>query len=144
MRLTKENKQKIGARIRASAAVVMRKSGYSAVNIDAIMQGAGLTRGAFYAHFKSKSDLFQAVIRHEHPILEMLKARDGKTAQALVELAFPPSGERQVRVSVDEPGQDRGAAEVAVGAAGRGPLAARGDAAVLRELEVPATAFVST
>jgi TetR/AcrR family transcriptional repressor of nem operon len=83
MRLTETNKKKIRDRILGSAAEVLRRDGYDAVNLDQIMRGAELTRGAFYAHFKSKSDLLRAVIRNEHPVLKMLKARDGEDATAL-------------------------------------------------------------
>ncbi len=83
MRLKPEDKQAIGNRIVAGAAKILRARGYEQVNLDAIMKEASLTRGAFYAHFESKTDLFQAVVRNEHPILRMLKARDGKDAGSL-------------------------------------------------------------
>src|SRR5215831_19111171 len=55
------------ARVRAEifqhAARLFRLRGYAGTNIDDVMLAAGLTRGAFYAHFKSKDDLFtEAVI----------------------------------------------------------------------------------
>lgn len=83
MRLTQANKQKIRNRILRNAAELLRREGYDAVNLDRIMQGAGLTRGAFYAHFKSKNDLMRAVVRQEHPVLRMLQARTGQDAHAL-------------------------------------------------------------
>ena len=50
------------ARIRAEifehAGRLFRLRGYAGTSIDDIMLAAGLTRGAFYAHFKSKDDLF--------------------------------------------------------------------------------------
>src|SRR5947207_3023470 len=45
------------------AARLFRLRGYAGTNIDDIMLAAGLTRGAFYAHFKSKDDLFAEVVR---------------------------------------------------------------------------------
>lgn len=83
MRLTSENKGKIRGRIRAGAAALFRKRGVDGVTLDDIMESAGLTRGAFYAHYKSKSALFADVVRHEHPLLSLLKARDGADADML-------------------------------------------------------------
>ena len=77
MRLTDENKKKISDGIVHGAAQLFRRDGYDAVNLDAVMGAAGLTRGAFYAHFRTKADLFAQVIRYEHPLLRMLQARDG-------------------------------------------------------------------
>ena len=34
--------------------------GYHATRIDAVVERAGYTRGAFYAHFEDKADLFHA------------------------------------------------------------------------------------
>ncbi len=83
MRLTSENKDKIRRRILDGAASLFRQHGYDGVNIDAVMSTAGLTRGAFYAHFKSKSALFRAVILHKHPILTMLQNRRGTSSEEL-------------------------------------------------------------
>ncbi|PJE29859.1 transcriptional regulator, TetR family [Pseudooceanicola antarcticus] len=80
MRLTEENKKKITDRIRTSAGQLFRAEGFEAVNIDKVMAAAGLTRGAFYAHFPSKSALLAEVLRHEHPVLRMLAARQGDAA----------------------------------------------------------------
>jgi AcrR family transcriptional regulator len=38
------------------------KQGFEAASIDQIARSAGFTRGAFYAHFKSKEDLFLAML----------------------------------------------------------------------------------
>ena len=51
------------AEILDHAGRLFRLRGYAGTNIDDIMLAAGLTRGAFYAHFKSKDALFtEAVI----------------------------------------------------------------------------------
>jgi TetR/AcrR family transcriptional regulator, transcriptional repressor for nem operon len=51
------------AEILDHAGRLFRLRGYAGTNIDDIMLAAGLTRGAFYAHFTSKDDLFtEAVI----------------------------------------------------------------------------------
>ncbi|MEM9010808.1 MAG: TetR family transcriptional regulator [Pseudomonadota bacterium] len=83
MRLTPENKEKVRQRILAGAATLFRERGYDGVNLDQLMTAAGLTRGAFYAHFRSKQALFAEVIRHQHPLLAMLEARAGRDAATL-------------------------------------------------------------
>jgi TetR/AcrR family transcriptional regulator, transcriptional repressor for nem operon len=51
------------AEILDHAGRLFRLRGYAGTNIDDVMLAAGLTRGAFYAHFTSKDDLFtEAVI----------------------------------------------------------------------------------
>ena len=51
------------AEILEHAGRLFRLRGYAGTNIDDVMLAAGLTRGAFYAHFTSKDDLFtEAVI----------------------------------------------------------------------------------
>ena len=44
-----------------------KRHGYDGVGIDTVMADAGLTRGGFYAHFKSKADLFAAVVADPDP-----------------------------------------------------------------------------
>ena len=83
MRLKPEDKEKIRQRILGSAAAAFRARGIEAVTLDDVMAGAGLTRGAFYAHFKSKAALLEKVLRHEHPIHRMLRARTGETGADL-------------------------------------------------------------
>jgi TetR/AcrR family transcriptional repressor of nem operon len=46
------------AEILDHAGRLFRLRGYAGTNIDDIMLAAGLTRGAFYAHFRSKDELF--------------------------------------------------------------------------------------
>lgn len=45
-----------------AAAQLFTQLGFDAVGIDHIMQRAGMTRGAFYAHFKSKSELYAEAV----------------------------------------------------------------------------------
>jgi len=75
------------ARVRAEifqhAARLFRLRGYAGTNIDDIMLAAGLTRGAFYAHFKSKDDLFAEVIGAGHGLLVRMRAGDGKVRDVL-------------------------------------------------------------
>src|SRR5476649_372480 len=75
------------ARIRAElfghAARLFRRRGYAGTSIDDIMLAAGLTRGSFYAHFKSKDDLFAEVIRAGQGLLTNLRAPDADVLATL-------------------------------------------------------------
>ena len=42
-----------------------KKNGFAATGVDGLMAAAGLTSGAFYSHFSSKSELLQAIIKNE-------------------------------------------------------------------------------
>lgn len=45
-----------------AASVLFRQKGYNGVGLIEIAESAGLTKGTFYAHFKSKRDLFNEII----------------------------------------------------------------------------------
>ncbi len=49
-------------RIIDSARKLFNRYGFESVSLSQIMAGAGLTHGAFYSYFKSKSDLYAAVL----------------------------------------------------------------------------------
>lgn len=51
-------------RILDSAARLFAVQGFDAVNIDMLMADAGLTRGAFYHHFRTKAELLDEAIGH--------------------------------------------------------------------------------
>ena len=53
-----EHKVKTHTRIVTAAAKSFRQAGMLATGIDQLMADAGLTRGGFYAHFRSKAALF--------------------------------------------------------------------------------------
>lgn len=59
-----EHKQQTRQKILDSAGELFTHQGFDGVNIDRVMANAGLTRGAFYAHFKSKSELYAQAIIH--------------------------------------------------------------------------------
>lgn len=42
------------------------ENGYSGCSLDIIAQAAGITKGAIYTHFKSKSELFISIIYHAY------------------------------------------------------------------------------
>jgi AcrR family transcriptional regulator len=50
------------ARIVESARRLFNRRGFEQVTIDQIMAAAGLTRGAFYHHFRSKNELYAAAV----------------------------------------------------------------------------------
>ena len=67
-------KARTRAEIVEHAARLFRLRGHAGTNIDDIMLAAGLTRGAFYAHFTSKDDLFAEIVRMGHGLLPRLRA----------------------------------------------------------------------
>src|SRR5260370_12614981 len=87
-------KARTRAEILDHAARLFLLRGHAGTNIDDIMLAAGLTRGAFYAHFTSKADLFAEALRAFHVLLGWLRA--GKPSPALqpllhnTDLASPP------------------------------------------------------
>ena len=62
------------AEILDHAGRLFRLRGHAGTNIDDVMLAAGLTRGAFYAHFDSKDALFAEAVRSGHGLLARLRA----------------------------------------------------------------------
>ena len=58
MPYSKAHKQNSRERILNSAIELFSRHGFDQVSIDDLMTHASLTRGAFYAHFSSKSDVY--------------------------------------------------------------------------------------
>ena len=58
----KEEKRK---ELLAISGAAVQQGGFAATGVDALMQAAGVTSGAFYSHFASKGELLKAVIGHE-------------------------------------------------------------------------------
>ena len=56
-RYPKDRKTQTRARILAASDRLLKERGTHAASIDAVMKGAGLTVGGFYAHFDSKDEL---------------------------------------------------------------------------------------
>jgi TetR/AcrR family transcriptional repressor of nem operon len=56
-RYSREHKGRTRTRILAASDRLLKERGAEAASIDAVMKGAGLTVGGFYAHFDSKDDL---------------------------------------------------------------------------------------
>lgn len=57
-----QHKQNSRDQILRSAMRLFAHKGFANVSIDELMKEAGLTRGAFYAHFKSKSGLYAEAV----------------------------------------------------------------------------------
>jgi TetR/AcrR family transcriptional regulator, transcriptional repressor for nem operon len=73
-------KARTRAEILDHAARLFRLRGHAGTNIDDIMLAAGLTRGAFYAHFTSKDDLFAETIRTGQGLLGQLRGGEPPAA----------------------------------------------------------------
>jgi AcrR family transcriptional regulator len=62
-RLTREQSQaRTRTRLLESAAKAFVRNGLDGTSIEQVAEGAGHTRGAFYGHFKSKEDLYLALL----------------------------------------------------------------------------------
>lgn len=83
MRYNAEHREKQRQKIIRQAARLFRRFGYAGVGIDKIMAAARLTRGGFYGYFRSKADLFAAVMRDEHEFNTRMQARRGRTPEDL-------------------------------------------------------------
>lgn len=84
MRYSAGHKEETRQRLVESSGAIAKRGGFSNTGVDGLMKAIGLTGGAFYSHFRSKSDLFSEVVRRElsqSPIL----ARDGVLDQARLE-----------------------------------------------------------
>ena len=62
MPLSPEHKERSKQNILDSAIRLFTSKGFDNTSIDQIMNDAKMTRGAFYAHFSSKSDLYKKAI----------------------------------------------------------------------------------
>src|SRR3954468_563194 len=65
MRYPEEQKQATRQRILEAAGRRFKQDGIDGAGIAAVMSDAGLTNGAFYAHFKSKEDLVANVLAEQ-------------------------------------------------------------------------------
>ena len=65
MRYSANHKVETKERLLESSAVSAKKSGFSAVGVDALMKAIGLSGGAFYSHFSSKDELFASIVERE-------------------------------------------------------------------------------
>lgn len=75
-----DHKEQTRERIVDAAACLFTREGFDRITIDDVMREANLTRGAFYAHFKNKAELYQQAIiagaRQAKRLLEMADDHD--------------------------------------------------------------------
>src|SRR4051812_5727069 len=81
MRYGPEHKQAARAKILLAVGRGFRKRGYDGIGVDGLAKEAGVTSGAFYGHFASKSEAFEAAalaglvdLRHA---IEQLRTAEG-------------------------------------------------------------------
>lgn len=77
MRYTTSHKDQTRQRIIEVASQLFKEQGIDATGLATIMGDAGLTNGAFYAHFKSKEALVEAVIADQ--IRQQIESFQGAT-----------------------------------------------------------------
>ncbi|HIP95317.1 MAG TPA: TetR/AcrR family transcriptional regulator [Leucothrix sp.] len=76
MPLSQEHKEQSKQKILESAFDLFTEHGFDNVSIDQIMQNVSMTRGAFYAHFSSKSSLYKESISYSTLNSPLLKTKD--------------------------------------------------------------------
>ena len=83
-----------GERILEAAAVLITRWGYKKTTIDDIAKQAGVAKGTIYLHWKTREELFKAVILHEEAkLMEDLKQRldsdpEGTTLHGMIKHAM--------------------------------------------------------
>jgi len=73
MRYSTAHKEQSRNRILEAGRTLFRERGFDGASIDQVMNAAGLTRGAFYAHFESKDDLVHQVLGIEAGLVKALR-----------------------------------------------------------------------
>ncbi|MFL5765612.1 MAG: TetR/AcrR family transcriptional regulator [Bacteroidia bacterium] len=92
MRKTKADTEKTIDYLLDSAIKLFIRHGYSAVTLEQIAAGIGMTRGAFYHHFSSKEDILNALIKRERNSFE------GKLGELFLVKSEP---EKKLRLILD-------------------------------------------
>ena len=81
-----DRKRRSRERILAAAHRLFAARGYEAVSIDEVMAEAGLTRGAFYAHFESKAALYaEALLSGPRRLHQAWRKKTGRREVASLE-----------------------------------------------------------
>lgn len=65
MRYTPEHKKAARARLLETGGALAKQNGFGVTGVDGFMAAVGLTSGAFYSHFRSKSELLKAIVDSE-------------------------------------------------------------------------------
>ncbi|TDU25718.1 TetR family transcriptional regulator [Panacagrimonas perspica] len=80
MRYPASHKTTTRERILDEAGQLAKERGFATTGVDALMAAAGLTAGAFYAHFASKSELLSALVERELKRSQRMFAVDSDAA----------------------------------------------------------------
>lgn len=72
MRRTKEDAEQTRLKVIAAALELFSRNGYSNTTLAMIAEAAGFSRGPIYWHFKSKDELYEAVLAYSQEPLEQL------------------------------------------------------------------------
>lgn len=65
MRYSPEHKENTRARLLEVGGALAKKDGFGTTGVDSLMAAVGLTSGAFYSHFDSKTKLLEAIVENE-------------------------------------------------------------------------------
>ncbi|WNO08444.1 TetR/AcrR family transcriptional regulator [Teredinibacter sp. KSP-S5-2] len=77
MPYTKTHKNKTRERILDSSFRLFAIKGFKGVTIDDLMNNCGLTRGAFYAHFTSKAELYREALKFRASSTKLASLKPG-------------------------------------------------------------------
>ena len=88
MRYSKDHKDKTREKILKAAGNLFRKHGVNNTSIDKLMSSIGLTRGGFYAHFKSKGHLILEIMKQNNGLVKWLRDRNGTDKHELMDEAL--------------------------------------------------------
>lgn len=81
MRYPPEHKAAARAKLIEAGGALAKKSGFAGTGMDALAAAAGVTTGAVYSQFRSKSDLLYAIVDHE--LSRTVEAFAGKKGEDL-------------------------------------------------------------
>src|SRR5262245_20944725 len=81
MRYRPEHKVESRKRLIQAGAALAKKLGFAGTGLDALMEAAGMTTGAFYTQFKSKPELLRAIVEYE--LSRVVESFAGKSARQL-------------------------------------------------------------
>lgn len=95
MRYSVEHKNETRTRILDAASRLFRQEGYGGAGIGPLAKAAGVTNGAFYGHFKSKSEAFRSVVlsgleQLRHAITAMKAAHGKRWRRSFVDFYLGP------------------------------------------------------
>lgn len=130
MRYAEGHKQAVRQRILEAASEELRRQGLSGIGIPALMKRAGLTHGAFYAHFQSRDALVAEAIRTaaaasaEGPLAEELSLEQSLASYLSPEHVAHPERGCVIAALGGEGGRQSASVRAAFAAAARGLLGA--------------------